>query len=143
MQKGPPRGVGGWLLVLCLLLTVWNPANLALRLALSIANISAQTTLSLLFLSARLVITGVGVAAGISLWLERPWAIGLAKAALMLFGIETVVRLSTRVGLSEAPPGIRLPLAIFVILHNTAWYLYLQNSRRVRATYSVDSLPHP
>ena len=135
--------MGGWLFVLCLILTVWNPASLALRLASSLANLSAQTTLALLFLAARLVVTSVGVGAGIALFLGRPWAVQLAKTALMLFGIEAVVRLSTRVGLSEAPPGTRLPLAILLILHNAAWYLYLQKSRRVRALYGLESHPKP
>ena len=94
-----------------------------------------------MFLGARLAITSVGVAAGIALWLRRPGAVWLAKLALMLFGIEAVVRLSTRVGLSTAPPGTRLPLAIFIIVHNAAWYLYLQISRRVRATYGLESQP--
>jgi hypothetical protein len=118
---------------------VWNPASLSLQLAASVTNLSAQTTLSLLFLAARLVITSVGVAAGRALWLRRPRAVLLAKTALMLFGIEAVVRLSTRVGLSEAPPGTRFPLALFLILHNAAWYLYLQRSRRVSATYGPNS----
>ena len=136
-------GVGGWLFLLCLILTVWNPASLALRLASSVVNLSSQTTLSLLFLAARLVITSIGIAAGLALWMRRPWAVQLAKLALMLFGIEAVVRLSTRAGLSEAPPGTRLPLAILLVVHNAAWYLYLQKSRRVRALYGLEFQPKP
>lgn len=135
--------MGGWLFLLCLILTIWNPASLALRLASSVNSLASQTTLSLLFLSARLVITSVGVAAGLALFRRRPWAVQLAKLALMLFGIEAVVRLSTRVGLSEAPPGTRLPLALLLIAHNAAWYLYLQKSRRVRALYGLESEPKP
>jgi hypothetical protein len=135
--------VGGWLFVLCVILTVWNPASLALRLASSVSNLSSQTTLTLLFLSARLVITSVGVAAGLSLFMRRPWAVHLAKVALMLFGVEAVVRLSTRVGLSETPPGMRLPLAILLIVHNAAWYMYLQKSRRVQELFDLESLPKP
>jgi hypothetical protein len=135
----PTLAVGGWLLVLCLILAVWNPASLAMRLAARVMNLSSQTTLSLWFLAARLMITSVGVAAGRALWLRRPRAVLLAKIALVLSAIEAVVRLSARVGLTEAPPGTRFPLALFVILHNAAWYLYLQKSRRVRATYGPDS----
>jgi hypothetical protein len=131
--------MGGWLFLLCLILTVWNPATLALRLAASVSNLASQSTWSLLFVAARLVITSIGVAAGLALLMRRPWAVQLTKLALMLFGIETVVRLSTRVDLSEAPPGTRLPLAIVLIVHNAAWYLYLQKSRRVRALYGLES----
>jgi hypothetical protein len=135
--------VGGWLLILCLILTVWNPASLALRLAAGLANLPSQSWLSLVFLATRLVITSIGVAAGLALFMRRPWAVQLTKVALMLFGIETVVRLSTRVDLSEAPPGTRLPRAILLLAHNAAWFLYLQKSRRVQAVYGLESPPNP
>ncbi|MCM3881344.1 MAG: hypothetical protein ND807_14650 [Vicinamibacterales bacterium] len=135
--------MGGWLLLLCLILTVWNPASLALRLATNVATLSSQSTLALLFLAARLVITSVGVAAGIALLLRRPGAVQLTKLVLVLFCVEAIVRLSTRVGLSEAPPGTRLPLAILVVAHNAAWYAYLQKSRRVRAHFDLESHPTP
>ena len=131
----------GWLFLLCLILTVWNPASLALRLASSVVNLSSTSTPTLLFLAARLVITSIGVAAGISLVMRRPWAVQLAKMALVLFGAEAVVRLSTRVGLSEAPPGTRLPLAIVLVIHNAAWYAYLHKSRRVQALFDLESQP--
>jgi hypothetical protein len=135
--------VGGWLLILCLILTVWNPASLALRLAAGVANLPSQSWLSILFLAARLIITSVGVAAGLALFMRRPWAVHLTKVALILFGIETAVRLSTRVDLSEAPPGTRLPRAVVLLAHNAAWYLYLHKSRRVRAVYGLESPPNP
>ena len=128
-------GVGGWLFVLVLLLTVWNPANLALRAAASVSNLDTRSALSLVFLAVRLALAGIGVAAGLALWLRRPGAVWLAKLALVLFALEAIVRLATRVDLSSSPPGTRLPTAIFVIVHNGAWFLYLQNSRRVRDTY--------
>ncbi len=135
------NAVGGWLVVLILLLTVWNLASLALHAASSVWNIGSRSTLSLLFLGGRLALTGVGVAAGIALALRRPGAVWLAKCALVLFGVEAVVRLSTRVDLSSAPPGTRLPTAIFIVVHNAVWYVYLQRSRRVRATYGLESQP--
>jgi hypothetical protein len=130
-------GVGGWLLVLVLLLTVWNPANLALRAAANVSNLDTRSTLSLVFLALRLALAGIGVAAGLALWLRRPGAVWLAKLALVLFSLEAIVRLSTRLDFSSAPPGTRLPAALFVILHNAAWFLYLQTSQRVRDTYQL------
>jgi DMSO/TMAO reductase YedYZ heme-binding membrane subunit len=101
-----------------------------------------RLNLSLLFLAVRIAITSVGVAAGMALWLRRPGAVWLAKLALTLFAVEAAIRLSTRADLSAAPPGMRLPTAVFIILHNIAWYLYLQISSRVRATYSLESQPN-
>jgi len=127
------------ILLLILILAIWNPASLALQAASAVSSIESRSTLSLLFLAARLLITSVGVAAGIALWLRRPGAVWLAKLSLALFGIEAVLRLSSRVDLGSAPPGTRLPLAIFVVVHNAAWYFYLQSSRRVRAAYGLES----
>ena len=75
--------------------------------------------------------------------MRRPWAVTLAKAALSLFCVEGVARLSTRVDLTEAPPGTRLPRAILLLAHNAAWFLYLQKSRRVRTVYGLESPPNP
>jgi len=135
--------VGVWLFLLCLILTVWNPASLALRLAGAASSLTSQPTVTLVSLVVRLGVTSIGVSAGIALFLRRPRAVQLTKIALVLFASEAVIRLSTRIGLSEAPPGTRLPLAIFVAAHNAAWYLYLHKSRHVRAIYGLESHTNP
>jgi hypothetical protein len=132
-------GIPLWILPLIFILTIWNPAMLALQASSIVWSIGARSTLSIVFLAGRLVITSIGIAAGIALWMRHAGAVPLAKLSLMLFGIEAVVRLSTRVDLSSTPPGTRLPLAMFIILHNAAWYLYLQLSRRVRDAYGLES----
>ncbi len=130
-----PAGI----LLLIVILLIWNPASLALQASSAVGSIGTRPTLSLFFLTARLLITGVGVAAGMALWQRRPGAVWLAKVSLMLFGIEAVARLSSRIDLGSAPPGTRLPLAVFVVGHNAGWYLYLHLSRRVRAVYGLES----
>lgn len=127
------------ILLLIVILAIWNPASLALQAASAVGNVGTRPTLSLVFLAARLLITGVGVAAGMALWRRRPGAVWLAKLSLMLFGIEAVARLASRSDLGSAPPGTRLPLAIFIVVHNAGWYLYLHLSRRVRAVYGLES----
>jgi hypothetical protein len=134
--------VRGWLLLLCILLTIWNPATLALAAAGRVGNAGATTTFALTLLGIQLVVTGVGVAAGLALWHKRAGAVELAKASLVLSALEVIGRLSTRAGLSEAPPGTRLPLALALVAYNGAWYLYLEKSRRVRATYGLESPRH-
>jgi hypothetical protein len=130
-------------LLLVFILAVWNPASLALHAASTVWSIDTRPALSLVFLGIRLVLAGIGVAAGIALWLRRPGALSLAKLSLVLFGIETAVRLSSRIDVGNTPPGMRLPVAVFVVVHNAAWYLYLQLSRRVRAVYGLESQsPH-
>ena len=127
------------ILLLIFLLTIWNPANLALHAASTLSGMGTRSTVSIVFLIARLLITSVGLAAGIALSLRRPGAIWLSKLALALFAIEAVTRLSTRVDPGSPPPGTRLPLAIFVVAHNAAWFAYLRLSRRVSAVYRLES----
>ena len=127
------------ILYLIFILTIWNPANLALQASSTVADIATRSTISIAFLICRLAITSVGIAAGIALWLRRPGGVQLAKLALALFAVEAAARLSTRVDIGSAPPGTRLPLAIFVVLHNTGWFAYLLISRRVRAVYGLES----
>ena len=131
--------VRGWLLLLCVVLAVVNPAALAVVAAARVGGSVPPSTLVLTLLGVRLVVTSVGVAGGMALWHKRPGAVPLAKASLVLSACETVGRLSTRVGLSETPPGLRLPVAVAVIVFNAAWYFYLERSRRVRATYRLES----
>ena len=83
-----PLGV----LLLVVILTIWNPASLALQAASIVWNIGSRPTLSIAFLAARLLITSVGVAAGLALWLRRPGAVWLAEVSLVLFAVEAVVR---------------------------------------------------
>ena len=128
-----------WILPLIFILTIWNPAMLALQASSVVWSTGTRSPWSLAFLIARLAITSVGIAAGLALWMRHGGAVPLAKMSLMLFGIEAVARLSTRVDLGSAPPGTRLPLAIFIIVHNAAWYLYLQLSSRVRDAYGLES----
>jgi hypothetical protein len=127
------------ILFLIFILTIWNPANLALHASSTLSNIGSRSTISIVFLATRLFITSVGLAAGIALSLRRPGGVWLAKLALALFAFEAVARLSMRIDLGSAPPGTRLPLAIFVVAHNAAWFAYLRLSRRVSAVYGLES----
>jgi len=45
--------------------------------------------------------------------------------------------------IGQYPNGPLGGLALTLILFNAAWYLYLEKSRRVRATYGLESLPRP
>lgn len=135
--------VRGWLLLLCIQLTVWNPASVAIVASSRVAGGHTLAPIALVFLVTRLIVTGIGVAAGMALWHKRIGAVKLAKASLVLTAIEAVVRLSTRVGLSEAPPGTRLPLALAIVLYNGVWYAYFVRSRRVRATFAEQEVRRP
>jgi len=73
-------------------LAVVNPATLAVVAAARVGGSVAPSTLVLALLMVRLVVTGVGVAAGMALWHKRAGAVPLAKASLVLSSLETVGR---------------------------------------------------
>jgi len=125
--------------VLVFILTIWNPASLAIHAASVVSPLSTRSTLALAFLGVRIATTSIGVAAGIALWMRRPGAIWLAKLALVLFAIQTALRFSLGIDVGGAPPGTRLPLTILIVSHNAAWFSYLHLSRRVRAAYGLKS----
>jgi hypothetical protein len=127
------------IVVLVFILTIWNPASLALHAASAVSAASTRSTSSLVFLGVRIATTGFGVAAGFALWLRRPGAVRLAKLALLLFTLQTIARFSLGVDLSAAPPGTRLPFTLAIVAFNAAWFLYLHFSRRVRVTYGLES----
>src|SRR5262249_42554041 len=126
-----------------ILLTIWNPATFALYAASHVAAGLPPNAVELAFLTGRLVSTGVGVAAGMSLWNLRPGAVRLAKISLVLASIEIALRMAGPTGLADAPPGTRLPTALLTIAFNGAWYAYLEKSRRVRELYSLESPRSP
>lgn len=127
--------IRGWLLLLCLLLTVWEPVSLALVAASRVAALATGHAAAAVLLIVRVFVTAVGVAAGIALWRRHAHAVTLARAAIVLSALEGVARISSRYGASTAPPGTRLPLALVVVAYTAAWLVYLQKSKRVKATY--------
>lgn len=133
----PQSGVRGWLLLLCLLLTIWEPASLALVAASRVAEVATGNLASMVLLLARLFVTAAGVAAGIALWRRHSHAVTLARAALVLSALEDVARIFSRYGASTAPPGTRLPVALFIVCYYAAWLAYLQKSKRVKSTFAL------
>jgi hypothetical protein len=130
------RGVGGWLLVLCLLLLVWQPVSVAI-VASSVLDALAIRGLPLaLILVVRLGIAAVGIAAGIALVKRRPGAVTLARTALILSAASDLFVYTTRYFPNNRPPGTT-PFYIAVsIAYSGVWIAYLSRSRRVRETYA-------
>ncbi|MCO6416732.1 DUF2569 domain-containing protein [Siccirubricoccus sp. KC 17139] len=146
----PPRGVGGWLLFLCLTLTVLMP------LATLVANFSGWPEPALLELFPRLayalwaaicgevLVNLYAIGTGIALWRVSPGALPRARRfllALLGWRLASPFLMAGLAGLPE--DGTRAMLleglkdtartAAFVL----AWWLYLKRSRRVAATYGA------
>jgi len=117
----------GRLLLLCVLLCVWEPANLALSASSDFGELATASLGALIFLLFRVCVAGVGVAAGLAMWNRRFHALPLAKTALSLSAAAAVVRLAWFPG--NVPPGLRLPIALLFLAYNAAWYTYLVTLR--------------
>lgn len=147
--SAPSEGVGGWLLLLCVTLTILNPFLGAHNLLSHFQRASAdfdyvQGLQYYLYvnIALRLFVVVFGMHAGISLWTERPNAVRTAKRYLFVFlGSLTlgVVLLFVMVEWPDYAAEILvkeiakevLPSLLFF----TVCFLYLSKSKRVKATY--------
>lgn len=141
-------GVGGWLLFFCISLTILSPVATAISLIYSFSQTGAYfniypglkaISIADVFLSAALMT--FSVYAGATLWRKRPNAVRIAKSYLFAFLGYTAIAavLPFMAGLpssanetliGEAVKGLVRGFLAFGI-----WYSYLNNSKRVKATY--------
>jgi hypothetical protein len=127
--------VGGWLLLLSRLLIVWQPLNLAVA-AMGAANaIAVRGAPVVAVLVVRIVVTAVGVAAGIALSNRHAGAVTLAKAALISAGATDLFVYLTPYFPNNRMPGDTIYFVAASMAYHGVWLLYLFRSKRVRNTY--------
>jgi hypothetical protein len=150
MQIDPPasvpKGVGGWLWVLCFCLVVVAPITSFYHLFLgTFSRLRHAHTLRVAYLLTCYFVVFSAVAAygffaGLRLWLVKPGAVSLAKkylwayllANLSYFVFWMVVMQPKQLLSFEAMGWYHV---VGAILPFTLWYFYLEHSKRVRATY--------
>ena len=144
----PPRGVRGWLLALCLVMTVLGPLISVWQMAADYDAAApdfagSRAVLAGFVLTAAL--TGAAVAygmyAGLRLWAVRPGAVATAKRAL-LFGLAVDVvtaALHAAIGaVAESGWAVRSDLTsalLTSLIFFAVCFAYLNRSARVQATY--------
>jgi Protein of unknown function (DUF2569) len=142
-----PAEVGGWLLVLCLILAFVYPATSFYHIFTHTIPtvIIAHPVNRILLTVYSLVFSGVAAlsfVAGVKLWLVKPKAVGFAKRYLLTYLIVNVayfvfwiavIRPTRQVAFAEMGwYHVVGPLASVAL-----WYSYLEHSKRVRNTYPV------
>jgi len=147
-QSKQYKGVGGWLLLLCCVLTIFSPLG-------TLANLIASYEESALyfdvfpgikkviyidtFLSILLMIKSVR--AGIALWSVKPGAVKTAKNYFLIFTGYCIVVffLPFTAGLPSEANDVMLLEGFFELIKSSVffgiWYSYLNVSKRVKATY--------
>ncbi|HTK30029.1 MAG TPA: hypothetical protein VL309_10775 [Vicinamibacterales bacterium] len=128
-------GVGGWLAVLCGVLLVWQPLSFGLLASAELDSVMRRGLPAAAVLAARLIVTALGVAAGLALLSRRPAAVALARLSLVCSAAADLFVYTTPYFPNNRAPG-ETPLFVGASL---AWYglwlAYLARSRRVRLTY--------
>jgi hypothetical protein len=132
------RGIGGWLLVLCLLLTIVEPLSLAIAWSGSVPQIVERGTPAVLLFGARVAVSATGVAAGLAIWRRKPHGATLGKAFFAAATLVSAMAYGTSILPDRPPPGLALPMFGLVAAYNLVWYLYLSRSARVAATLHVN-----
>jgi len=142
------RGVKGWLLFFCIVLVILGPlytlGNLAngysaaSRLADRLPGLMTATIIDTIV---SLAVMMLGMFAGICLWTERPNAVAIAKAFLVVRLVYSVFAISLFMAILPPAASDRfLPSATISVVKTLFfvgfWYAYLRRSKRVRATYS-------
>jgi hypothetical protein len=149
------KGVGGWLLLFCIVLTALSPLSMMKSLFDKNSGLTPEdlqyfdrypTPRSLEAIGQLLGIgiTAFSVYAGIGLWRIRPGAVRTAKLYLLcLLGVKiigvilgfmvTVVIYKIELNYKEKYGGVTI--LVGSLLNFTVWYSYLSRSKRVKATY--------
>jgi len=152
-QDSSLKGIGGWLLFLCLSLTILGPLLIAYGvfdiwhdLSPLFSRFPFLKTKSIIY---TVILSGIGLFGfytGLSLWMKRKNAIKIGKIFLVTYLIANIsesIFSFVSVMVVVGPSPYSLPKALIFLLGGITWsvfsvaiwYSYLNNSRRVKATY--------
>ncbi|MGO9580815.1 MAG: hypothetical protein ACLP2P_15565 [Desulfobaccales bacterium] len=151
-NKTAPEGVKGWLLLLCLNLTIFIPTTYLYQLncILDLYNLTQNRIFLLMFKNLLVFNIATGATmlflaifsfyAGLKLWNIKSRAVKTAKAFLIvqLFLIVTITTIRPFMTFSLEPKGTIFSVLLSLIpslLQFGVWYLYLSTSSRVYHTY--------
>jgi hypothetical protein len=130
-----PAGVGGWLLVFCLLLLVWQPLSLGLVASNVVEALPVRGVALAAVLVIRLLVAALGVAAGLALLGKRTAAPSMALASLVASAAADILVYSTPYFPNNLPHGDTELILAASLAYDCAWFAYLVRSERVKNTY--------
>jgi hypothetical protein len=110
--------------VLAVVLLLWEPLTLALALSSLLARIVEHGTPAFLVLVMKVAVAGLGVAAGMALWQDRPGALTLARWALALSLATTVFARTSGFWPATLPPGVAAPALAASVAWTGGWLLW-------------------
>ena len=132
-----PNGVSGWLLLLCLLLLVGQPINLAVRVARVLGSLPLRGLPLGLVVVGQLIVAGIGVGAGLALLGSRRGAATFAKGSLVLSAATDLFVYTTPFMPNNRLPGTTPLYVVASLTYYAAWIAYLSRSTRVNRTFGL------
>jgi hypothetical protein len=127
--------IGGWLLVLCGLLLIWQPVSTGLVVSSVLGSLAIRGLPLALIMALRILTTGFGIAAGLALLGRRPGAVVMARGSLVASAATDLIVYLTPYFPSNRAPG-ETPLYVLISLtYCTGWMIYLIRSTRVHRTF--------
>jgi hypothetical protein len=150
----PEPIIVGWLLVLCLVLTIFLPASTLYGLVANTvpALLRSHTVKNTILFGVRAFLFGgvavFSVVAGLRLWMVKPGAVRLAKRFLLTFLLAHLGYFVFWFLLFKPVSSSRLAVVAWnhvaaPLLPFFLWTVYLEHSKRVRATYPETRLGLP
>jgi hypothetical protein len=131
-----PERLHGWLLLLSRLLIVAQPLRMAVIASRALNAIAVRGPAVLYVLTLRLLVTALGIAAGLALTNRRPGALGLTRLAILTAAAtDTFVYTTPYFPNNLAPGDTPLVLGAWLTFY-AAWVLYLARSRQVSDTFT-------
>jgi hypothetical protein len=116
--------------VLSVLLLVWEPLSFALYASGLLTRVVDRGWAALMLLGVRMLATGLGVAAGLALWHDRPGAIPLARLALGAAGVVAVLTVGSGAFPTNRPPSLQGVVLAASLVYYGAWLVYLWRAER-------------
>jgi hypothetical protein len=126
---------GGWLLLLCLLLTVWGPVQLAYTIPMAFAALPVRGPVLGVLIAVRIALTAFGVAAGMALYARKPAGVAMARASIVGTAAMDLFRYHSTYYPSNRMPGDEWIDTAISLIYAALWLMYLARSRRVRETF--------
>ncbi len=149
-EKRTLKGVQGWLLLLCVSLTILDPLSIVTNLFVATDAAKSQFErypefFKFILISGvcRIALMVFSIYAGVTLWKVVPGAVLVARKylqAVLLYSVFAVF-LPRIVGLPDELyrdlAAANLLNSLLTISYVATWFLYLTHSRRVKATYTT------
>lgn len=135
------KGVKGWLLLLCIILTVLNPLMTFFVYFADFKGFNAMSLLGVADTFWIVLITLFGMYAGINLWTVRSNAVKITKIYLLAMAGYAlfITGYAFFILMPQDPTAYDITTAVGAMVRLLAfaviWYHYLLRSKRVKATY--------